>query len=95
MLADSAHVDYVETTRKLRLLKNIPEELFTSTTKNLRINLLRVPNISDLQDVQIECAEDIILLLLGLNGSAIVPNGLIQTAAMGKYSTTFNLYTKV
>ena len=83
-IGDSIHVDYIETGRKLRLLKSIPETTSTHLVKNLRRNFIDLSDLSSLHNITLECAEDMLYLYLAMNDPNSVPPDFLQVIAMSK-----------
>ena len=86
VLTQSLHRDHIEIGRQFKLLKNIPEEIFTDSIKSLKINFFDLPDLSGLQNITTECVDDLVLIDHALNrsGSDQVPSDFRKTVIMSK-----------
>ena len=85
-IGDLLRVDHIETSRQLRRWKDIPKEAFTNSVKKLKIDLFDLPDLSGLQNLTAECAEDMMLLGLALSGSDTIPPDFLHIVEMSKLS---------
>ena len=88
ILGSSLHLNYIETSKQLRLWKNISEKAFTNSVGNLKIDLFDIPDLSDLQNLTIECIEDMSVITLVMTGSDLIPSDFLQIIAMSKCLST-------
>ena len=84
VFAESIHIDHIELGRNLRLLRDAAEGPFTTSVKDLKIDLADISNPSGLQNLTIECAEDMLYLYLAMNDPNSVPPDFLQVIAMSK-----------
>ena len=88
VLGSALHTNHIEIRKQLRQWKNIPGEAFTNSVRKLKMDLFGLRDLSGLQNLTVECAEDITLLGLALTGSNLIPPEFLQVVAMSKYLST-------
>ena len=88
IIGNGLHIDHIETGRQLRLLEDASSAAFNNPVRNLKIDLFDIPDMSGLQNLTMECGEDMLLLGLALNGSDLIPSDFFQILAMSKCLST-------
>ena len=81
------NIDYLQLGNKLRSAKTFPSEAhktFINSIKDLKNNLFNIPDISSLQNITVECLDDIWYLYLALNDSSSAPSGFLHVVDMSK-----------
>ena len=92
VLGGALHTNHIEIRKQLRQWKDISGEVFTNSVRKLKMDLFGLRDLSGLQNLTVECAEDIMLVGLALNGSDLIPPDFLQTVAMGKSINKIYLY---